>query len=157
MAPGTLIPMRVSVNGVPSIHACPAAVLDVSGSGTAASNEASSIPAAADGTCGYVYSSYRTPSLTTVLSPVSGGNLTLTGNLLGGTATSGYSATVGGVAANVLAVSGTAAAPAVTLAVPGLPAGVWPVRLLVSGYGYTRNPFDYGMSIRSVLRMINTT
>eukprot|EP00955_Chlamydomonas_euryale_P003567 38132-Chlamydomonas_euryale.AAC.1 len=105
-----------------------------------------SVPA---GPCVYVYSSYRTPTLTSPATSAlirTNPSTVLTGRLLGGTDPANYTATVGGVPASVVAVadasvSGDGSQQAVTLDLPALPAGLWPVLLQpASGMGYVRSP-----------------
>ena len=145
---GSAVAVAVSVNGVPAVAVCAEQTLDATASnglGVPLPLEASST-AVIGGTCGYMYSSYRTPQLAASPAPAPSQNgpvnLTLTGTLLGGWASSSasYSATVGGVTAPVLLVSGTSAVQSVTLGLPALPAGTWPVSLLVAGFGAARGP-----------------
>lgn len=154
---GSAVHVEVSVNGIPALTACPDQTIDATASdglGAPLPLEPSSA-AITGGECMYMYTSYRTPQLWYPPSPLPSlnapVNLTLTGALLGGwTSSSPYSATVGGVTAPVLLVSGTAAMQRVTLGLPTLPAGTWPVSLLVSGFGAARGPLGLSSSIVTV-------
>ena len=158
MAPGQAVPVSVSVNGIPAVSACPGQALNVTAAGGTGiplpGEQGPTVPVAA-GLCGYVYSSYRTPMLSTALpSTANPANVTLWGALLGGAGAANYSATIGGLPAAVLAVtSSNSTSQKVTLSVPTLPAGTWPVLLTVSGMGYARSPL---LSASPAITVANT-
>lgn len=143
--PGTPLPVNALVNGVPAVPACPGGnTIDLSGAGAAQPGEMPVATLPGGGQCSFVYSSFRTPTLTTWVNPASTlpsppTTLTLTGNLLGGLAAANYSATVGGAAASIASVTGNATVQSVAVGLPPLPAGTYPVLLGASGFGYARN------------------
>ena len=153
--PGKAVPVSVSVNGIPALQACSGTIVDVStngGSGVPLPGEPSVVPVSA-GVCGYVYSSYRTPTLsvlpTSLPNPAS---IVLTGRLLGGsTSASNYSATIGGFPAPILGISSNSSSSiSVTLGVPALPAGIWPVALTIKGMGRGRSTLDSTSSLITI-------
>jgi hypothetical protein len=152
--PGRAVPVSVSVNGIPALQACSGAIVNAAaagGSGIPLPGEASLVPVSVD-ICGYVYSSYRTPTLS--VPPPSAPNpssITLTGRLLGGISISNYSATIGGLPASILAVTANSSSDvSVTLSVPTLPAGSWPVVLTVKGMGNVRSNLDNASPVISI-------
>ncbi|GAX81122.1 hypothetical protein CEUSTIGMA_g8556.t1 [Chlamydomonas eustigma] len=171
--PGTPVPVTVTVNGVPSVPACATQLLDAS-TGGGLGLPLNSEPASAtlpNGYCGYLYSSYRTPTLSASASSAvvySPSSLTVMGSFLAGVSTSSYTAQVGGLTATVMSIatSNSSTVPQLqnlTLGLPLLPAGTWPVQVVASGFGAVRGPLglstplisiNYGLSINTGLSFI---
>ncbi len=105
--------------------------------------EPTSVPIPAP-TCGYVFSSYQTPSLTKPLPTTAittAGTLSLTGAFLAGLDTSRYTVTIGGQACPVVSIATNttdANSQDLVCTLPALPAGIWSVVIAVSGFGNTR-------------------
>lgn len=152
--PSSPVDVAVSVNGQPAAPDCPPATLDLTAAGGAGAPLPGELPAAVlpAGRCSYVYSSYRTPTLTVpvplgyngvlvnrALAAPPPASIPLVGALLGGLSPASYSVQLGGLALAVQSVTGDASLQNLTVGLPALPGGGYPLQLLVAGFGYARN------------------
>lgn len=92
--------------------------------------------------CAFTYSSYMTPAMIGVPSgsiSSSQKNLTISGSFMGITDPALISVQVGGVVAPILNLT----VSNMTIGLPSLPAGNHLLKILVSGYGFSRAPLTY--------------
>ena len=135
LPPGMPASIEVTVNGARAIPACTSSQAVTNPDNLPAlAFQPSTVPLPAD-QCSFVYSSYRTPTLTLPTSTVvnAPGLITLSGSLLAGSDPSSYNVTVAGVACTNLTVD--ALATVLTCNLPALPAGTWPLVVDVVGLG----------------------
>ncbi|KAG2448780.1 hypothetical protein HYH02_006132 [Chlamydomonas schloesseri] len=145
--PATPINIAVTINGVPVLNACPAADINLTLPGTSPASIAGepaalSLPA---GTCAYVFSGYRTPTIlaTSGLPAVLPGAISFTGTFLT-SAVADFNVTVSGqnctgVSVRAAGAGFPAGSSIVSCTLPSLPGRVSkPILVTVAGRGVAR-------------------